>query len=71
MTNKTKCTYTVSLVFEREGVLASVVTDGARVATYEHCQKRKLWPRLTSAIAYLETRGYNIIPDMIYLTNSK
>lgn len=47
------------LEFERQTDAACVVTDGQRVRIYrqgEHLQRSSL----TSAIAYLETRGYNL-----------
>lgn len=41
---------------------ATIVTDGARHKSFEfeHAQDH---PTLSKAIAYLETKGYKIVPD--------
>ena len=50
------------LTFRRGDSVATVVTDGVTHKTYE--QTGETWhARLSSAIAYLECRGYNIDID--------
>lgn len=53
------------LEFERQADVACVVTDGQHVRIYrqgEHLKRSSL----ISAIAYLETRGYNIVKKQLW-----
>ena len=53
------------LEFERQPDVACVVTDGQHVRIYrqgEHLMRSSLM----SAIAYLETRGYNIVKKQLW-----
>lgn len=42
---------------------ATIVTDGVRHKSFEF-EHSKDHPTLAKAIAYLETRGYRILPDV-------
>lgn len=52
-----------TLTFRKGDKQATVVTDGLHFATYE-ARERKLHSKLSTAIAYLEGRGYKIIVDL-------
>lgn len=47
---------------------ATIVTDGTRHKSfeYEHSQDHET---LSKAIAYLESKGYKIVPDEFYKSN--
>ena len=47
---------------------ATIVTDGTRHKSFEyaHCQDHET---LSKAIAYLESKGYKIVPDEFYKSN--
>lgn len=53
------------LEFERQSDVACVVTDGQHVRIYrqgEHLKRSSLM----SAVAYLESRGYNIVKKQLW-----
>lgn len=52
-----------TLTFRKGDKQAFVVTDGLHYATYER-DERKWHRKLSTAIAYLESRGYTIIVDL-------
>lgn len=43
----------------RDGEIATIITDGRRVATYE-TTGRTLWCSMARAIAHLECKGYTV-----------
>lgn len=53
------------LSFVRGENLATVVTDGVRHKSFEfECNQDH--PSLHRAIAYLESKGYSIVPDLFW-----
>lgn len=55
--------HTVEVLSFQDGIrMATIVTDGIRHKSFEfeHSQDH---PTLAKAIAFLETRGYRIVPD--------
>lgn len=50
---------TAGIVMRRDGEIATIITDGRRVATYESTG-RTLWCSMVRAIAHLECKGYTI-----------
>lgn len=60
--NETK-TYYETLHFRKGDKLATIITDGLHYATYTN-EGREWHNKLSSACAYLESKGYNIIIDL-------
>lgn len=59
---KTKELEIAVLTFTRKKAVATVVTDGVHVRSYEP-QNTKIHARLSHAISYLESRGWSIETD--------
>lgn len=52
------------ITFQRGDQLATVVTDGVNHRTYEWEYNRS-HASITAAMAYLESRGYSIVPGYV------
>lgn len=54
------------LMFIKDGTAAFIVTDGHNTRSYEENQG-KAHASLIKAIAYMEVKGFRIVPDGIWI----